>query len=100
MENQRYSWTGESMWTRPRTLRCSRVTCPRRGVLYFKLLLGLEERGTQVQEEEYQRGHRHGSWILPSHQKRVLIQLDQPEDSVLDVFKKYYEDGKGPGKAT
>jgi hypothetical protein len=31
---------------------------PQRGVLCFKLALGLEERANQVQEEDYQRGHR------------------------------------------
>jgi hypothetical protein len=31
---------------------------PQRGVLCFKLAHGLEERGNQVQEEDYQRGHR------------------------------------------
>jgi hypothetical protein len=30
---------------------------PQRGILCFKSALGLEERGTQVQEDEYQRGH-------------------------------------------
>jgi hypothetical protein len=30
---------------------------PQRGVLCFKSAPGLEERGSQVQEEEYQRGH-------------------------------------------
>ena len=29
-----------------------------RGILRFKSALGLEERGSQVQEKEYQRGHR------------------------------------------
>ena len=29
-----------------------------RGILCFKSAPGLEERGTQVQEEEYQRSHR------------------------------------------
>jgi len=31
---------------------------PQRGILCFKAALGLEERGTQIQEEEYQRAHR------------------------------------------
>jgi ABC-type multidrug transport system ATPase subunit len=31
---------------------------PQRGVLCFKLALGLEERDNQVQEQDYQRGHR------------------------------------------
>ena len=31
---------------------------PQRGILCFKLALGLEERGNQVQEQDYQRGHR------------------------------------------
>jgi hypothetical protein len=30
---------------------------PQRGILYFKSALGLEVRGAQVQEEEYQRDH-------------------------------------------
>ena len=30
-----------------------------RGILCFKSALGLEERGGQVQEKDYQRGHRH-----------------------------------------
>jgi hypothetical protein len=30
---------------------------PQRGILCFKSVLGLEERGTQVHEEEYQRSH-------------------------------------------
>jgi hypothetical protein len=30
---------------------------PQRGILCFKSALGLEERSTQVQEEEYQRAH-------------------------------------------
>jgi hypothetical protein len=31
---------------------------PKRGILRFKSAPGLEERGTQVQEQEDQRGHR------------------------------------------
>src|ERR1700720_4888053 len=31
---------------------------PQRGVLCFKLALGLEVRGKQAQEQDYQRGHR------------------------------------------
>src|ERR1700736_140835 len=31
---------------------------PQRGILCFKSALGLEDRGAQVQEEEYQRSHR------------------------------------------
>jgi hypothetical protein len=31
---------------------------PQRGVLCFKSAPGLEDRATQAQEEEYQRGHR------------------------------------------
>jgi len=30
---------------------------PQRGILCFKSALGLEDRGAQVQEEEYQRDH-------------------------------------------
>jgi hypothetical protein len=42
---------------------------PQRGVLYFKLALGLEERGNQVQEQDYQRGRSRtrseSSWSRP-----------------------------------
>ena len=31
---------------------------PQRNILCFKSALGLEERGTQAQEQEYQRAHR------------------------------------------
>jgi hypothetical protein len=45
-------------WTRPRTLRCSTISCCLSAAFSaFKLALGLEERGNQVQEEDYQRGH-------------------------------------------
>ena len=33
---------------------------PQRGILCFKSALGLEVRGNQVQEEEYQRDHCRG----------------------------------------
>jgi hypothetical protein len=63
--NQRYSWmkNRRSLAVRERdptahlALQHNQLL-PQRGVLCFKSALGLKERDSQVQEEDYQRGHR------------------------------------------
>jgi hypothetical protein len=62
MPSPRYSWVKNRRslfvnWdpTAHSTLQHNQLL-PQHGVLCFKLALGLEERGRQVQEEDYQRG--------------------------------------------